>query len=71
MRRGAPTEVWIDRALREIRLPEGSLVAVVHRGEETLVPSGRTVLAEGDRLTILGEAEAIAALSARWAPKPA
>jgi mannitol/fructose-specific phosphotransferase system IIA component (Ntr-type) len=51
---GTLSEPLIGQALRDIRLPEGSLVALIRRFGETLVPRGRTVLREGDRLTIIG-----------------
>jgi NhaP-type Na+/H+ and K+/H+ antiporter len=34
----------------ELRLPEGSSVALVTRGSEVLVPTGRTVLRAGDQV---------------------
>jgi amino acid transporter/mannitol/fructose-specific phosphotransferase system IIA component (Ntr-type) len=55
LRTGTPSEVLIGRALKELRMPEGSLVALIRRRGETLVPRGRTVLHEWDRLTIIGE----------------
>jgi len=51
---GTLSEPLIGQALRDIRLPEGSLVALIRRFGETLVPRGGTVLREGDRLTIIG-----------------
>jgi amino acid transporter/mannitol/fructose-specific phosphotransferase system IIA component (Ntr-type) len=51
---GTLSEQLIGKALSEIRLPEGSLIALIRRFGETLVPRGRTVLREGDRLTIIG-----------------
>jgi len=49
----------IGRALREIDLPRGSLVGAVRRGHRVIVPTGATVLREGDRLTVMGEPEII------------
>lgn len=54
-----PCSKWIGKALATAGLPEGCLVALVHRGPETIVPSGKTLLQAGDVLTILGEADAI------------
>ncbi|MCP3915761.1 MAG: amino acid permease [bacterium] len=53
---------WIGREVRDLELPEGCLVTVVRRMGETLIPRGSTRLAENDRLLILGETQAIAAL---------
>lgn len=39
--------------LRDIRLPEGALIAVLVRGEDVLVPRGETRLAAGDRVVVL------------------
>jgi hypothetical protein len=57
---------WTDRSLREINLPEGCLVAVIHRGEESLVPRGSTRLCEGDQLTVIGEPAVIRALASTY-----
>ncbi len=47
------------RPLRDLDLPEGTLVALVRRDTEILVPRGSTVLKHGDRLTIIGEPEGL------------
>ncbi len=47
-------------------MPEGSLVALIRRQGEVLVPRGRTVLQEGDRLTIIGEPMGLATLAERY-----
>lgn len=54
LRSGTSSEQLIGKALNELRLPEGSLVALIRRYGETVVPRGRTILREGDRLTIIG-----------------
>jgi mannitol/fructose-specific phosphotransferase system IIA component (Ntr-type) len=65
--REGPTARLDGLTLRELHLPEGSLVAVVRRrGGEILVPSGGTRLAEGDRVTIIGTPERIRELAARY-----
>ncbi|MFQ5703997.1 MAG: amino acid permease [Gemmatimonadales bacterium] len=53
------TEPLIGKSLNEIRLPEGTLIALIRRHGEILVPRGPTVLREGDRLTIIGAAAGI------------
>lgn len=65
--RGGPAEDWIGRALAELEMPEGALVALVRRRGHTLVPRGGTVLEAGDRLTILGEPEDLEELRRRLA----
>lgn len=54
LRPDQPAAAWIGKALRELELPEGVLVALVRRQGRFLVPRGGTVLEAGDRLTILG-----------------
>jgi amino acid transporter/mannitol/fructose-specific phosphotransferase system IIA component (Ntr-type) len=58
---GAKTEKLIGKALRDIEFPDGSLVAMYQRGGEIHVPRGGTVLEAGDRLTIIGEPDAVEA----------
>jgi APA family basic amino acid/polyamine antiporter len=51
---GSKSESLIGRSLRDIHLPDGSLIALIRRYGESLVPRGGTVLREDDRLTIIG-----------------
>jgi Trk K+ transport system NAD-binding subunit len=46
---------FIAKAIKDLRLPEGSLVAMIQRGNQRIVPSGGTILQEKDRLIIIGE----------------
>lgn len=66
VRRGGKTEQLIGRALRDLEMPEGSLVALIRREGRSIVPRGHTVLREGDRLTIIGEPDGLAALAERY-----
>lgn len=62
---GAPAADWIGRPLRELRLPDGCLIAMIGQASgRTIVPRGRTVLRAGDRLTVIGDPDAIRALRA-------
>jgi basic amino acid/polyamine antiporter, APA family len=61
-----PSAALIGIEVREISLAEGALIAMIHRSGEVVVPRGRTRLEEGDRLTIVGESEAIRALRERF-----
>jgi amino acid transporter/mannitol/fructose-specific phosphotransferase system IIA component (Ntr-type) len=56
---GSPGEPMIGKALRELNVPHGCLVAMVRRGELTFVPWGNTLLSEGDQLTIIGDPTSI------------
>ena len=48
---------WSNKALKDLRLPRGMLIAMIQRGRETLVPEGSTRLLPGDRLGICTEAQ--------------
>ena len=66
-----PTGPLVGRALRDVALPPGVLVALVHREGQIAVPGGATVLEAGDRLTIIGEAAGIRALTETYRAAPA
>lgn len=53
--------------LRSVELPDGTLIAMVRRRGEMIIPDGDTVFEEGDRLTVLGKAPAIDVLRKRFA----
>ncbi|MEX2401476.1 MAG: amino acid permease [Rhodothermales bacterium] len=56
---GGPSESMIGRSLREADIPDKCLVAVVNRNGSSMIPSGSTVLQQGDVLTVIGEEDAI------------
>jgi len=56
---GTATAPLIGKALRDIKLAEGCLVAVIRREGETIVPRGETVIEEGDWLTMIGSGRGI------------
>ncbi len=66
LRVGGAAAGLAGRALRDLDLPEGVLVALIHRHGRILVPRGRTELEPGDRLTVLGAPADIAALRERY-----
>jgi hypothetical protein len=66
LRPDGPAAERVGRALCDLDLPPGTLVALVHRRGEIVVPRGSTVLRGGDRLTILGGPEEVAALRRRY-----
>ncbi len=63
---GTKTEPLIGKALRELHMPEGALVALIRRRGQSIVPRGNTVLREGDRLTIIGQPEGLSELAERF-----
>jgi amino acid transporter len=66
VRSGTRTEPLINLALVDFDMPSGTLVAMIHRGGETLVPRGHSVLQEGDHLAIIGEPSGIHYLVGRY-----
>lgn len=48
------TRGWIGEPLRALSLPADTLVVVVERDGERMIPKGATVLARGDRVTLIG-----------------
>jgi APA family basic amino acid/polyamine antiporter len=56
------TEGWAGEPLRAIRLPAGTLVALIRRDGHGIIPGGGTILQSEDELVIIGESEALAAL---------
>ncbi|MBO5564161.1 MAG: ion transporter [Lachnospiraceae bacterium] len=46
---------WVGKTISEIRLPGDVLVAVIRRGDETIVPRGNVLLMEGDILVLGAE----------------
>jgi len=62
----SPTADVVGQALRDLDLPSGSLVAMIHRDGEMIVPGGNTILENGDRLTLVGEPASIKQLNERF-----
>jgi len=60
---GGMADKWIGRALHELDIPAGLLVALIRRGGRSIIPQWRTVLRDGDRLTILGDPAELAKLA--------
>jgi APA family basic amino acid/polyamine antiporter len=56
----------IAKALKDIRFPEGCLVAILRRSGQTIIPKGNTILEEGDRLTVIGDPKGMSELKKRF-----
>ena len=56
----------IGLRLRELALPDGTLIVTIRRGDESVIPRGDTALLDGDRLTVIGQPEGISALRERY-----
>ena len=61
----SPAGDLAGKRLRDVSLPPGCLIAIIRRHEGSVVPRGDTVLAIGDRLTIIGEPRALETVRAR------
>ncbi|HVM15674.1 MAG TPA: amino acid permease [Egibacteraceae bacterium] len=61
-----PTHHLVGHRLRELEFPEGCLVALIRRGDTSMIPRGSTQLQAGDRLTVIGGAEDIRLLADRY-----
>lgn len=59
LKKGTHAESMIGKALRELVIPRGCLVAMVRRGDLTFVPWGNTLLTEDDQLTVIGDTDSI------------
>ncbi len=42
-----------EKTLADLDIPQGVLIAAIHRGGEVIIPTGRTRIAEGDQVIIL------------------
>lgn len=61
-----PAAGLIGLRLKEVDWPHGTLVALLRREGEILIPSGGTELVAGDRLSIVGEADGIQQIRGRY-----
>lgn len=46
------TSEIVDKPIQKIKLPEGAIIGPIIRGEEVIMPSGKTVIEAGDRVVI-------------------
>ena len=46
---------WVGKALRNLGLPQGCLVAAIQRGDKLIIPNGDVVLIAGDLITLGAE----------------
>ncbi len=56
----------IGKEIRHVRIPDGTLITVLRRNNQASVPNGSTIIHEGDKLTIIGDAENLAKLATSY-----
>jgi APA family basic amino acid/polyamine antiporter len=61
-----PAASLAGTCLKDADLPDGSLVTLLEREGELMVPNGKTKIHRGDRITIVGNADAIKSLRKRF-----
>jgi len=66
VRDDGPTAGLAGRALRDLQMPKGCLVALIRREEEAIVPDGNTVIATDDHLVVIGEPNGIRQLHSQF-----
>ncbi len=47
----------LNRTLQYLALPNDTIIAVVFRGDDVIIPRGQTVLMEGDAVLVIGTPE--------------
>ena len=52
-------ESLIGHVIKDIQMPEGTLIALIRRKGKMIIPHGYTLLHEGDRLTFIGDTTGI------------
>lgn len=57
---------FVGKPLRKLRMPEGSLVAAVIRGEDVFVPVGETIIQPEDKVIFFALPHAVAELESRF-----
>jgi Trk K+ transport system NAD-binding subunit len=50
----------VGKAIKDIKLPENSLIVLILRGDQSIIAHGNTTLEEGDHVTIVGQLGAAA-----------
>ena len=64
-----PAGKLIGKKLKDLSFPIGSLVALIRRDGVNIIPKGKTVIEEGDKLTIIGEIDSIKEIEKKFTSK--
>lgn len=65
-----PGDELLGSRLRDPNFPAGVLVALVHRDDNSFVPTGEEIIQDGDRLTIIGNPGTVETLRLRFEEEP-
>jgi trk system potassium uptake protein TrkA len=49
----SPASPVVNKKIKELVLPQGTLFIAIYRGEDTIIPRGDTVLLEDDQVIVL------------------
>jgi basic amino acid/polyamine antiporter, APA family len=69
LHKGTVQEEFINKSLKEVKLPTDVLVAIIQRKDQIFTPRGDTVLRENDIITIIGEIKGIKTLFNKYIHK--
>lgn len=47
-------DAWCNKAIEELRVPNHKIIAMIIRGQETIIPDGKTVIQEHDIVVLYG-----------------
>ncbi len=43
----------VNKPLKDLKLPDGMIIAAIHKGKEVIIPNGNTIILENDRVVVL------------------
>lgn len=66
LNRGDASKTLIGKMIKHIDIPELALIAMIYRDGHVIVPTGKTELKDGDRLTIIGDEGSIRQLYKKY-----
>ena len=47
-------DTWCNKAIEELKVPKNKIIAMIIRGQETIIPDGKTVIQENDVVVLYG-----------------
>lgn len=51
----APHNPWVNQKIRDLDISRQTIIVLIHRGGESIIPNGGTVLLEGDRVILFSQ----------------